>query len=407
MTGLSRVLNTKVVGAFLAAVLAVGVLLMLGEGKEVKTVTAHFPRAVSIYQGSDVRILGVNVGTITAVVPEGNSVRVEMEYDDSFDVPAEATAAIITPTLVSDRFVQLGPAYTEGPVLADGADIALADTGVPVELDRIYTALRDLATTLGPNGVNENGTLNNTLKAGAKALKGNGARGNDMIRNLSTAAETFGQGSGDLFETVTQLAEFTTTLAENDEIVRAFMRDLAGVSEQLAGESDELQAVLASLSDAVGTVKTFVQNNREALVTDVEKLTRVVKTINSERESLDTALATAPVAIGNLTLAFNNESGSIGSRIGLQGNIADVDGFLCAIVQQSAIPVPGKDLACEIFTQVLAASEQDGGGLPQLPLPFKQRQPSLGESVPAAIETQEQFASGINNTLEGLLGGTP
>ncbi len=405
MKGLASVLNSKVVGAFLAVVLAVGVLVTFGDDKNVKTVTAHFPRAVSIYQGSDVRILGVNVGTVTAVVPEGNSVRIEMEYDDKYDVPAEANAAIITPTLVSDRFVQLGPAYTEGPVLADGADIALADTGVPVELDRIYTALRDLAVTLGPNGINKNGTLNNTLRAGAKTLKGNGARGNQMLRNLSQAAVTFGQGSGDLFETVTQLAEFSTTLAENDEIVRAFMQDLAGVSEQLAGERDELQAALASLADAVGTVQAFVQNNRKALVTDVEKLTRVVKNINSERESLDTALMTAPVAIGNLTLAFNNESGSIGSRLGVEGNIADIDGFLCTIVQQTQIPAVGKDLACDIFTQVLAASE--GGGGSGLPIPFKQRQPTLGEAVPAAIETQEQFASGVNNTLEGLLGGTP
>ena len=48
---------------------------------ETKTVTAHFPRAVSVYEGTDVRILGVNVGRVTAVIPEGNSVRVEMEYD--------------------------------------------------------------------------------------------------------------------------------------------------------------------------------------------------------------------------------------------------------------------------------------------------------------------------------------
>ena len=60
------------------------------------------------------RILGVNVGRVTAVIPEGNSVRVEMEYDAEVDVPEDAKAAIVTPTLVADRFVQLTPAYTEG-----------------------------------------------------------------------------------------------------------------------------------------------------------------------------------------------------------------------------------------------------------------------------------------------------
>ena len=47
------------------------------------------------------------------------------------------------------------------------------------------------------------------------------------------------------------------------------------------------------MADSVGTVKTFVQTNRKALVTDVEKLTQVMKTINSERASIDTALDVA------------------------------------------------------------------------------------------------------------------
>ena len=72
--------------------------------------------------------------------------------------------------------------------MPDGADIALPDTGVPVELDRIYASLRDLTEALGPNGVNKDGTLNHLLEAGAKALDGQGQRGNEMIRKLSAAA---------------------------------------------------------------------------------------------------------------------------------------------------------------------------------------------------------------------------
>ena len=48
------------------------------------------------------------------MIPEGNSVRVEMEYDAEVDVPADAKAVVVTPTLVADRFVQLTPVYDEG-----------------------------------------------------------------------------------------------------------------------------------------------------------------------------------------------------------------------------------------------------------------------------------------------------
>ncbi|MGH3362468.1 MAG: MCE family protein, partial [Nocardioides sp.] len=249
--------------AVAAAVLLLAATFFLVRGEdETRTVTAHFPRAVSVYQGTDVRILGVNVGKVTSVIPDGDSVRVEMEYDAQYQVPADAKAAIVTPTLVADRFVQLTPAYTSGPVMTDGADIPLPETGVPVELDRIYASLRDLSAALGPNGVNKDGTLDHLLRASARNLDGEGALGNKMIRNLSAASSTLGKGSEDLFATVSELARFTGTLGRNDRLVRAFLRDLAGMSSALADERVELQRALDAVARSVGTVKGFVQDNR-------------------------------------------------------------------------------------------------------------------------------------------------
>ncbi|MCW2766942.1 MAG: virulence factor Mce family protein [Nocardioides sp.] len=396
----SRV-NGRTLAVAAALVALTATFFLVRSPAESKTVTAHFSRAVSVYKGTDVRILGVNVGTVTAVIPEGESVRVEMQYDAKYSLPADAQAVIVTPTLVADRFVQLTPAYTEGKQLADGAEIALPDTGVPVELDRIYASLRDLSEALGPNGVNKDGSLNHLLKAGAHALEGQGKLGNQMLTNLSQAAVTFGQGSGDLFATVSDLAQFTSTLAANDNLVRAFIKDLAGVSSSLVSERAELQQALASVADAVGTVKTFVHDNRAALVTDVEKLTLVMKTINSEKDSIDTALRIAPVAIGNLSLAYNNKSGTIGSRIGIQGQLWDADGFLCALVQQSSLPRAGANLACRLFAQLL---EPVAGGIPAIP-PGKQQASLPAGSDPVSRSAQRAYSVNDSPTFDELLGG--
>jgi phospholipid/cholesterol/gamma-HCH transport system substrate-binding protein len=60
----------------------VALLVVVGVGvnafsspAEMKTVTAHFDRAVSVYENTEVRILGVKVGRVTSVTPAGNSVR--------------------------------------------------------------------------------------------------------------------------------------------------------------------------------------------------------------------------------------------------------------------------------------------------------------------------------------------
>ncbi len=405
---MKRLVTLRTVVVAVLALFLTGVVLVRGaDAVEAKTVTAHFPRAVSIYEGSDVRILGVNVGSVTTVTPEGDSVRVDMEYDGEFDLPEDAQAVIVTPTLVSDRFIQLTPVYTVGGVMPDGADIALPDTAVPIELDRIYAGLRDLAVTLGPNGVNADGTLNNLVSASADALDGQGKRANEMLRNLAEAASTFNNSGGDLFETVDQLAQFTTVLSANDTLVRAFVEDLADVSEQLSDERVELQRTLAAVADAVGTVKGFVSRNREALVTDVEKLSRVMRTIASERDSLNTALEVAPTAIGNLFLAYNTESGSIGSRIGINGNTSDADGFLCSIVQQSAMPKVSKDLACQLFATLLEPAQNE---LPTLPPPSGRQQapttatervaPGAGSTAPIAPS-----AGATPATLDGFISG--
>ena len=164
-----------------------------------------------------------------------------------------------------------------------------------------------------------------------------------MINDLSQAAETFVHGSGDLFETVTKLARVHQVLARNDEVVRAFIKDLAGVSADLAGERQELERALAAVAGAVGTVRTFIHDHRDALVTDIERLTTVVKSFASTRKDLEKALRTGPTAISNLNIAFDPMTGTIGSPDRDQGNVADADGFLCGVVQQLGMPKAERD----------------------------------------------------------------
>lgn len=390
--------------------LAVGAVLNVAiSERETRTVTAMFPRAVSVYKGTEVRILGVNVGEVTAVVPSGNAVRVEMEYDATYDVPADAQAVIVTPTLVADRFIQLTPVYEEGPTLADGATIELPDTGVPVELDRIYASLRDLTVALGPNGVNADGTLNNLLRAGRKALEGQGAAGNEMIRELALAAETFGDAAGPLFETVSNLASFTGTLAENDALVRAFMEDLAGVSQDLAAESDELQQAVAAVASAVGTVETFVRDNRDGLARSIRQITTVMSSIAAEKDNLRKALEIAPTAMDNLHLGFDHRTGSQNSRVGIAGNIWTADGFICGMLQQApGVPRALKDAACDLIAQLISPIVDN---LPPLPPGYAKpgaQRPAVARNgainVPAAPDMR--YVPVDDPSLSGLLGGT-
>ncbi len=353
--------SAKVVTAVVAVLLLVSAAVLFLDGPEHKKVSAEFDRAVSIFPGTEVRVMGVTIGEVTSVVPQGRSVKVEMEYDAEYQVPADVKAVIITPTLVADRFVQLTPVWTSGPTMADGGTIPLAETGTPVELDRIYSSLSDLSQALGPNGANADGSLNRLLKAGAGALDGNGKRANQMLLDMSRAAETFGNNSGTLFETVEQLNSFTQTLAENDKVVDSFMSDLGTASRQLAGEKEEIAAALEALARAVGTVKTFVRENRDLATDQVKNLNVALQALVDEKESLTTAMEKGPLGASNLALAFDVKTGSVGARINVGPNVEDLDGFLCTLVKNAQ--VPAAQTACQVFKQLV---EPLGLGLGQI-----------------------------------------
>jgi len=341
----------EVAVAAVAALLLVGLFIVLTGGGKENTVTAYFSRAVAIYPKSEVRILGVRVGEVTSVVPSGNSVRVEMKYDAQYKVPAEAKAVIVTPTLTADRFVQLTPAYTSGAALKDGAEIPVQDTGTPIELDRIYKSLSDLTDALGPNGVNKNGTLNKVLKSGSKFFDGQGRNMNTTIVNLSRAIKTFGDGSGDLFSTVSSLNDFTGALAANDDAVASFMQNLGSVSEQLGNEKDELYGALRNLAAVLGKVESFVRTNRSLLTSDVKDLSTVVKILADNKSALEDVLDVGPLALGNLVVAWDPVTSSIGSRITMQNNVLTADQILCALVKDGQLPLA--DAACTLFKTLL------------------------------------------------------
>ena len=113
-------LNPAIVVVAVVALLA-GALIFLLPGGDTKTITADFPRAVSLYKGSDVKILGVTVGKVDDVTPMGTKVRVKLSYDSKYKLPNDVKAAVISPSIVGDRFVQLTPVYRGGKVLADNA----------------------------------------------------------------------------------------------------------------------------------------------------------------------------------------------------------------------------------------------------------------------------------------------
>ena len=312
----TTMLRRAVVPLVLVVLLIAAALSVFG-GKDTKTLTADFPRAVSIYVGSDVRILGVPVGKVESVTPSGTDVIVKMSYDADVNVPADAKAVIVAPSIVGDRYVQLTPVYQSGDKLASGALLGVDRTAVPLELDQIYSSIDDLTVALGPKGANSQGALTRLLQSTAKNFGGQGEKFNTTIKNFSQLSATLDDNKEELFGSTAALERFVKTLADNDTTVRRFSDSLAGVSTELSGERKELAAALGNLSVALGQVSDFVTTNKDVLGRDITALNRVAKVLVKRRGQLDEALKAGPLALNNLALTYNPEAGTLDTNANL------------------------------------------------------------------------------------------
>lgn len=357
-----------------------------------KTVTAHFPQTVSLFEGSDVTIMGVPVGRVREIVPEGKSVKVVMDYSGDYKLPADVKAAIVTPTLVADRFVQLVPAYSGGATLPDGGDIPLDRSVVPVEMDRIYRSLLKLTEALGPHGANVDGALGEVLAGTADALEGNGELGHEAIANFAQAARSLGDNAPELFATVESLASLTDTLADHDDEMVEFLDDLSEVSDQLAGESDELEAALEAIARAVTITHKFVKDNRSLLNEDLTKLDKTLSAVAKEREALKTTLEVAPLGLTGLALSFDAVAPGAGIRLQLTPAVSDLGGILCVMVTNAGIPLA--DVACSLFKALVPVLPTPPQALPIRSIP------GIGTPLPSAAATDaEAPASGSSNPI--------
>jgi phospholipid/cholesterol/gamma-HCH transport system substrate-binding protein len=338
-------------------------------GDSTKTVVAHFPRAISVYEGSDVRVLGVPVGTVTRVEPTGTDVTVTMAYDATVRLPADAKAVIIAPSVVGDRYVQLTPAYSgTGAVMADGAELGVEETSEPLELDQIYDSLDRLNVALGPRGANQTGALSDLLSVTADNFGGQGTTFRQTIKDFSRFSATLADNKEELFGSVEALDGFMQTLADNDQTVRQFNQSLADVSTMLAGERQELVAATRNLSVALTAVKGFVEDNKDSLSRNISGLNRVSKVLVRQRAALDEILHVAPGALNNLAMTYNPQAGTLDTRANFGETInqlnADPAALLCGFVGQ----VERSGRVCDSITDLLARPRAGAlGGTDVLP----------------------------------------
>ncbi|MEH3034797.1 MAG: MCE family protein [Aeromicrobium erythreum] len=296
-------------------------------------INAYFTSGTGLYVGDEVKVMGVKVGRVEKVVPDGQRVRVEMTVGDQ-PIPAGAKAAIVSPSLVNGRFVQLAPGYVDGPRMADGSTIPQSRTAVPVSFDEVKKELTALSTALGPQGAGQDpGALDEAITTLDDNLgDGNAERLRESVRAMRAASGDLSDNREDLFTTIKQLNTFTKNLVVNDAALRGASSELAGFSGTLADNGDQLRRTLKALREALRLVDGFLDDNTRTIGASLERTQELSKTLAGRTNALAQVFQTAATAAEGLyNTVENNAITGAASISNLQGTAQLVCGLVMSV----------------------------------------------------------------------------
>lgn len=379
--GISKLLVAVVVLLLLAAL-----FLVVNNKDNKRYITVDFEQTNSVYKGSDVKVLGVPVGTVEKLTPKGNVVRVRIAYDSKYRLPADVKAVVVSPSIVGDRFVQLAPAYNGGAALKNNAFIPVSRTAVPVELDKIYESLDDLSLALGPKGANKDGALSSVIDDTAKQLDGQGAQLNKTLHNFGKLSTTLSNNKEELFGSLREVNNFVSVLKANDSTVRNFNDSTAKVSTVLAGERKDLGATLKALSLALVDVNSLVKDNRGELKGNISNIASIAKVLAKHEKDLQDITIAAPTALTNIALAYNGKTGTLDTR-------ADIPETLVSSLTNPA------SLVCNLLGETKLDSNGLCATLAGLLPDLNAKKPALPRTAAASAVTPDR----VNNSLGDML----
>lgn len=244
-----------------------------------RTLTAEFSRAVQIFPGNSVRVLGVTIGRVTNVRVTPEAAIVDIRIDDpDIELPADVKATLVPVSLLGERYVQLFPAYQGGPTF-EGDTISMDRTSVPAEQDELLQGLQDYFGAIDPDKVSE------FVSNAASILEGNGENLNRLIDSGSSVLKTLASKRESLAGLIQELNKLTLTLSTRQESIARLIGTYNVVVSTLNDNRDALEGTIQGLNAAATELASLLTEHRNPLAADVRVLTQTFRTLSRNAES--------------------------------------------------------------------------------------------------------------------------
>lgn len=258
--------------ALAAAAIVLAVILFTGNGGHKYTLV--FQNAGQLVPDNQVLIGGSPAGTVESIgLTDDNLAEVHVSVDQELH---EGTTAVIRATSLSgvaNHYVSISPGPNSEPALDDGAELGLASTTTPIDIDQFFNTF--------PPRVRQG--LSDFIRGNAAIYSGQGENANDAYKYFGSALNRAGAFARELNADQRLLARFvvsssrlTTAVAGRGEQLSSAIGNAGTAFDAIARETASFDATLRRLPPVLRQSNTTFVNLRAAL-DDLEPLVDTAK----------------------------------------------------------------------------------------------------------------------------------
>jgi len=261
-----------VIAALAIAVIVLAVIFFGGSSGHKYTLV--FQNAGQLVPDNQVLIGGSPAGTVESIgLTDDNLAEVHVSVDQELHEGTTATIRATSLSGVANHYVSISPGPNSEPSLDDGAELGLASTTTPIDIDQFFNTF--------PPRVRQG--LQDFIRGNAAIYSGQGKNANDSYKYFGSALNRAGAFAQELNADQQLLSRFvvsssrlTTAVAGRGEQLSSAISNASTAFDAIAQETEAFDATLRRLPPVFRQSNTTFVNLRAAL-DDIEPLVNAAK----------------------------------------------------------------------------------------------------------------------------------
>ncbi|GAB2544297.1 MlaD family protein [Nocardia heshunensis] len=304
----SRAFVSIMAGVLAVIVAAAAAVYFLQPMRKAIGYCAIMPDAIGLYQGNDVKMRGMKVGTVTALRPEGTGIRVDFAVDATHPLRGKASATTVSDSIVADRTLAIF-----GTAGADwNPGTCVTETVTPKSLTQVFTAMSKVADELqGGGDPAEQNRVKDAISLFDKATAGSGPKLNDIVMQLGAALHSPDAAVDHIGSLIDKLNGLVASVANNWGDLRQMLDGFAPILETVNFVWDEVVELVNSIVTILPWLNDFTTKYGDPILRLLDSSVPLLHLLGANVGSLQQLVGMIPAVASMFRNVTDPQTGAV------------------------------------------------------------------------------------------------